>query len=329
MLIITGSDDNYVPGVLVLIASAALHNPEARFAVLDMGIAPTNRARIEALASRLAVSIRRIEVAPDAFDHLLVKRAHLTRSAYLRLLIPGLFPDEPRAIYMDCDMVVMDDLGELDRIEIGQHMVAGVPCPAVRPAELAATGHHPGTYINSGLMVMNLPVWREEDVSARCIALLSNPDRPLMAEDQSAINIVAAGRIQLLPSRFNTFADPAAFRAASDLPEAPAVVHYVVSYKPWVMASTLGRVWQFHADRIADLMPSRRPLTLWRRLSLLNRERKALVGMALRRPKYRLRRWLIAQMEGPITERYLERARALAGAMAGLSAAALTDSDRP
>lgn len=312
MLIITGSDDNYVPGVLVLIASAALHNPEARFAVLDMGIAPTNRERIDALASRLAVSIRRIEVAPDAFDHLFVKRAHLTRSAYLRLLIPDLFPDEPRAIYMDCDMVVMDDLGELERIEIGQHMVAGVPCPAVRPAELAATGHRPGTYINSGLMVMNLPVWREEGIAARCVELLSNPERRLMTEDQSAINIVAAGRIHLLPSRYNTFADPAAFKSEAEFPKAPAVMHYVVNYKPWVMASTLGRVWQFHADRIADLMPPRQPLTLWRRLSLLNRDRKQLVGMALRRPKYALRRWLVNHMEGPLTEGYLERARALA-----------------
>jgi lipopolysaccharide biosynthesis glycosyltransferase len=317
MLIVTGSDDNYVPGVLVLIASAALHNPRARFAVLDMGITGENRARIDALSTRLQVSIRRIEVAADTFDQLAVRRAHLTRSAYLRLLIPELFPDEDRVIYMDCDMVVMDDLELLDRIDLGQNIIAGVPCPAVRPAELKATGHRAGSYINSGLLVMNLPIWRAQGVAARCVALLSDRERPLMTEDQSAINIVAAGRIHLLPARFNTFADPAAFRAAGDFPDPPAVVHYVVNYKPWILIATLGRVWQFHADRIADLMPPRRPLTLWRRLSLLNRERKALVGMALRRPKYRLRRWLIAHMEGAVTEGYLARARALAAAKVG------------
>lgn len=311
MLIITGSDDNYVPGVMVLIASAAFHNPDARFAVLDMGIAPGNRARIDALASRLGVSIRRIEVAPDAFDHLTVKRAHLTRSAYLRLLIPELFPEEDRVVYMDCDMVVMDRLGELGRIALNRCVVAGVPCPAVRPAELAATGHQAGTYINSGLLVMNLPVWREEGVAASCMALLSNPDRPLMTEDQSAINIVAAGRIHLLHPRYNTFADPAAFKSAEEFPDSPAVVHYVVNYKPWVMASTLGRVWQFHADRIADLMPPRRPLGWWRRLSLLNRDRKLIVGLALRRPKYALRRWMTEHMNGAVTEGYLARAAAL------------------
>lgn len=315
MFIVTGSDDNYAAGVMVLIASAAFHNPDARFAVLDMGIGPENRARIDALADRLGVPIDRVEVARDAFDHIAVARSHLTRSTYLRLLIPDLFPAEDRAIYMDCDMVVMDDLSLLARVDLGDAVVAAVPCPSPDPVEVAATGHVIGSYVNAGLLVMNLPVWRREGVAARCLELLSDPERPLLSEDQSAINIAAHGRILPLEARFNTYSDPGSYKQAADFPDAPAVVHYVVNNKPWILPTSLGAIWQFHARRIADLMPRRRQLPLRRRLSLLNRDRKMYLGVAMRRRKYRMRRWMLAHMNGTVARAYLARAKARASAM--------------
>lgn len=313
MLIITGSDDNYVPGVLVLIASAAMHTPGARFAVLDMGISAANRARIDALGARLGVELRRLEVSQNAFDRLLVKRGHLTRSAFLRLLIPGLFPKEDRAIYMDCDMVVMDDLTPLQRVDLGRNLIAAVACASPDATEVEATGHVIGSYVNSGLLVMNLTEWRAEDAAAACVALLSDPARPLLNEDQSAINMVARGRILLLEGRYNVYTDPAAFKRAADVPARPAVLHYVVNNKPWNLPTPMGRIWDFHAARIADLMPPRRKLTLLRRLSLWNRDRKLILGLATRRPKYRLRREVLALMDGPVTRAYLARVGAPTG----------------
>lgn len=313
MLIITGSDDNYVPGVMVLIASAAMHNPGARFAVLDMGISAPNRARIDALGTRLGVELRRIEVSGDAFDRLLVKRAHLTRSAFLRLLIPGLFPDEARAIYMDCDMVVMGDLSPLQAADLGQNLIAAVACPSPDPIEVAATGHVIGSYVNSGLLVMNLTLWRAEDTAAACTALLSDPDRPLLSEDQSAINTVTRGRILLLDARYNVYTDPSSYKRLEEFPSDPVVLHFVVNNKPWNLPTPLSRIWRFHAARIADLMPPARRLTMRRRISLVNRKRKLLVGLVIRSPKYQLRRKILVMMESTVTQTYLRRASAQAG----------------
>lgn len=313
--IVTGSDDNYVAGVMVLIASAAAHTPGLRVTVLDNGISDANRARIDALGQHLGIPIARIEIDPAHFAHLPVRRGHLTVSTYLRLLIPDLMPDEDRVLYMDCDMVVLDDLGTLARVELGRDVVAAVPCPSPDPVEVSATGHVTGSYVNAGLLVMNLPVWREEGIAARCLALLSDPDRPLLSEDQSAINIAAHGRIRLLEPRFNTYSDPGSYKQVGDFPDAPAVVHYVVNNKPWNLATSLGRLWRFHAARIADLMPPRRPLSMRRRLSLLNRDRKLILGVAMRRRKYRMRQWMARHMNGPVTEAYLARAGARADAL--------------
>lgn len=315
MFIVTGSDDNYAAGVMVLIASAAFHNPSARFAVLDMGIGQENRSRIDALAKQLHVSILRVEVAQDAFDHIAVARAHLTRSTYLRLLIPDLFPDEIRAIYMDCDMVVMDDLSTLDAVELGDAIVAAVPCPSPDPFEVEATGQSIGTYVNAGLLVMNLPVWRREGIAVKCLALLSDPARPLLSEDQSAINIAANGRILMLDARFNTYSDPGSYKTCSDFPDSPAVVHYVVNNKPWILPTSMGVIWQFHASRVAALMPPSKKLPIRRRLSLINRNRKLLFGVAMRRKKYRTRCWILSHMNNVVARSYLARAHARASTL--------------
>lgn len=311
MLIVTGSDDNYVPGVLVLIASAAFHNPGARFAVLDMDITPANRARIDALADRLGVRITRHEVACDKIASLHVRRAHLARSAYLRLLIPELFPQEARAIYMDCDMVVMGDLAPLARVALDGALIAACPCPSPDPIEVAATGHAMGSYVNSGLLVMDLDAWRAERVAEACLDVLREPDHPHLCEDQSAINIVARGRMRLLDPAYNTYSDPGAYKQVADLPQPPVVLHYVVNNKPWNIPITLDRIWHFHAARIAELMPPRRRLTLRRRLSLWNRNRKQEMGRIAGRDKYRARAEVIATMRR-IEARYLDSARAAA-----------------
>ncbi|MDO5643746.1 MAG: glycosyltransferase family 8 protein, partial [Paracoccus sp. (in: a-proteobacteria)] len=287
--IVTGSDDNYVAGVMVLIASAAAHTPDLRVTVLDNGISDANRARIDALGQHLTIPVARIEIDPARFADLPVRRGHLTVSTYLRLLIPDLMPAEDRVLYMDCDMVVLDDLTPLWRPDLGDAIVAAVPDPSPNMTELAQMGIARGEYVNAGLLVMNLPVWRRENIAARCIDALSDPDHPLMSEDQSALNLVARGRILPLPARYNVYSDPAAYENPSLVPSDPAVIHYVVRLKPWLGKVPLGAVWWFHAGRIAGHMPPPRMTTArqkWaRRMSFWNKRRKLMVGIVSGRRK--------------------------------------------
>lgn len=310
--LVTGSDDNYAAGVLVLIASAAFHTPDLKATVLDNGISPENRRRIDALGGRLNIPVQRIEISAEHFSDLPVRRGHLTHSTYLRLLIPDLLPAEDRVLYMDCDMVVTDDLTPLANLPLGDAVVAAVPDPSPAAEELASTRLAVGEYVNAGLLVMNLPVWRDEGISAHCLSLLSDPQRPLLAEDQSALNIAAAGRILPLPRSYNTYADPAAYRSTDDLPRQPAVIHYVVNLKPWGARVLLGGIWDFHANRIADLMPPRRPIRWKRRVSQWNTRRRVWFGLLTGRSKYRVRLAVEKAMRG-LERAYLARNRSLSG----------------
>lgn len=307
MLIVTGSDDNYVPGVLVLIASAAFHNAEVRFAVLDMGISDRNRERIDKLGELLGVSIVCFEIKEGSFADLSVRRSHLTKGTFLRFQIPELFPDEDRAIYLDCDMVVVGSLEELNHVDLRNNIIAAVHCPSPDQRELAITGHVRGTYINAGMLVMNLPVWRKEQISDKCIEILTDTSATVFSEDQSAINIIAKDRIQYMPSRYNVYADYCSYERVEDFPSDPAILHYVVSNKPWNWATNLAEVWNFHARQISVVMPPRKEMTFRRRLSLLNRNRKMILGNILARKKYRVRRQLRRHMNEVFGRRYLAR----------------------
>lgn len=305
--IVTGSDDNYVPGVMVLIASAVWHNPGARFTVLDMGISAANRDRIDRLAARLGVRIDRIEIAERAFADIPVRRAHLTRSTYLRLLIPALMPEAERVVYMDCDMVVMDSLAPLAALPLGDHPVAAVACPSPDHREVAATGTSAGSYVNAGLLVMNLPVWRAEGLAVRCLALLQDPDHPLRSEDQSAINIACRGRILHLPYDFNVYAAEATYRGPEALPDRIAVLHYVVNVKPWLWDVAFGEIWHFHAARIADLMPPRPRLRMSQRLTRIEMHRRLAFGLAMGRSKHWARLKVRRTIRDRIVASYLAR----------------------
>ncbi len=112
----------------------------------------------------------------------------------------------------------------------------------------------------------------------------------------------------MLPGRYNIYSDPTSYRKLENCPQRPAVVHYVVNNKPWGGQANLSQLWQFHADRIADLLPERRSINFRRRLSLLNRSRKQFLGLLMGRPKYRMRRQMVRHMNQTLAQEYLQRA---------------------
>jgi lipopolysaccharide biosynthesis glycosyltransferase len=289
MHIVTGSDDNFVPGVLVLIASAAWHNPNARFTVLDLDMSAASRARIGRLAERLGVRIDRVEVDAARFAGLTLRRRSLTRGAFLRLLIPDLLPDEERVLYMDCDMVVTDDLSPAWSVALGDAPLAAVADPVVPRDELEATATRPGEYVNSGLLLMNLPVWRRERLAEAAFAVLVDPERPPLSADQTAINVVCRGRMIRLPARFNLFSRFSSVRSPEMIPTDPAVIHFVAGAKPWMRSGPCGEVWHLHAERIRDLLPPRPPAPLSRRLSETAQRLRRGLELALGLPRARRR----------------------------------------
>lgn len=294
MHIVTASDDPYVTGVMVLIASAYHHNPQARFTLLDMGISEANRCRIAALAARLGCVIDTVAVPAqdmqDLFGNVAFK-GHVSAAALLRLFIPALLPVEERVIYMDCDMVVLGPLAHLWNIPLDNALIAAVRDfgMAEDPEELSAVGIPAEEYVNSGLLVMNLPLWRGEGIAEQCRAFLMDDTTAHRFQDQSAINAICRGRIVYLPYEYNVFAHEFIFPFASpgDVSAEIKVLHYVGPIKTWQESRPFEALWWHHAGPIRDLLPARKKRPFRELIPSARGRVKYILGLAVLRPKYR------------------------------------------
>ena len=279
MHIVTASDENYVIGVLVLIASAHRHNPNARFTVLTTGWTAGSLARLDALQVRLGVVINPVEISAERLASLPISRPHLTRSTYARLFIADLLPDTDRVIYMDCDMLVTGSLDAAWSCDLAQNLVGAVRCPAPTPAFAAQINLPLDAYINAGFLVMNLALWRSEGVAQSCLGALIDPNRPELIRDESAINDVSRGRVTFLDAGFNLYALDRVWQSPLSDPSSIKVIHYFTRPKPWNGPCPFGEIW--HAERaqmpeLADFAP--KPEALRAKLTRWNRVRKAFMG---------------------------------------------------
>jgi lipopolysaccharide biosynthesis glycosyltransferase len=128
-------------------------------------------------------------------------------AAYYRLLAPGLL-DCQKCLYIDCDTFCLIDLAPLFQIDLGNSpvgMCAESPISGNADVRIAQElGERAlGYYYNSGVIVFNCPLWREENLESQCLEYIEaqQPDY----HEQSALNFILHGRIYSLPQQFNCY----------------------------------------------------------------------------------------------------------------------------
>lgn len=166
---------------------------------------------------------------------------HISTAAYLRISIPDLLDSSvKRAIYLDCDTIVLRDITELWEADM-----EGLPLAAVENISSKAyitSGLPQSDYFNSGVLLMDLDIWRKEKVAESVRAFIREHPEKIQYHDQCALNGVIAGRWKRLPLSWNhqsgiyknrkqleTFAPDILLAARLS----PAIVHFVGSEKPW------------------------------------------------------------------------------------------------
>ncbi len=124
--------------------------------------------------------------------------------ASFRLLVADLFPQYDKLIYMDCDMIIRNDLAHLYRTcNLGENYLAGVveASNEYQIKGIKRIGAKVGAYINSGFLVMNLALLREDKMSEQFIEALKVDY--LEFPDQDVLNTVCLDRILALPPYYN------------------------------------------------------------------------------------------------------------------------------
>lgn len=128
-----------------------------------------------------------------------------SEAASYRLLLPEILPEYDTVAYIDCDVVVRNDISDLyEKTYLKNFLLAAVyEAPIEKQAERwASIGCDPEHYFNSGFLIMNLKKMREEGTSGKLLDALKVDY--LEFPDQDALNQVCKGQVFPLPPIYNS-----------------------------------------------------------------------------------------------------------------------------
>jgi len=232
--------------------------------------------RVEESLPPGAASIRWIPVDLDAFQGLATPPG-VSRMTYARLLIPSVFAESvERVLYLDVDMLVLGELAPLFGADLRGAVAGAVPDVAL--ARVRGTGEFTigaaandnpamagllrfwrqalprvpqvADYFNAGMLLIDLPRWREAHVSEAALAFLQqNPTSPF--SDQDALNVACDGKWVRVAPRWNHQDHLLERIAELDEARRPGIVHFATSDKPWKAsaASDNAALWDDYRGR--------------------------------------------------------------------------------
>lgn len=236
------SDDRYLPYLGVAIKSLSDYASDKYLydvKILSEGFSEESLAELKRIIKpNVNISVYDInEKVSYLREHLHLRlRDYYSISIYYRMFIPSMFSELPRAVYLDSDIVLCDDVAKLYFTDIGDNLLGAVTDESVITVPVFCDYvkrqigvESESEYFNSGVLLMNLDGMREEKIEEIFIQLLLAYNFNTVAPDQDYLNFLCRGRVHYLDAGWNKHAIPGRDIDESEL----HLVHYNMFNKPW------------------------------------------------------------------------------------------------
>jgi len=226
MKIIYASDDRYFRYVYISIMSlleSNLHNDNIELVFIEQNVSENNINLLYLLAKQYKRDIEIIPFKmPEQFDKLpLVGNSKTT---FAKFLFSSMFKDDIVAFF-DPDTLVLGDLSWIDKIDMAGYMFAGVIENLPRYHRKLAKMDETSPYINCGIVVCNLSLWRETNFEEEVFGyIMNNPCD--YNYDQGIINELCAGKIKVIPPKYNALAEFFELKSASKIAKRYGFTNY-------------------------------------------------------------------------------------------------------
>ena len=238
--VVFACNEAFAPHCAAALHSLLAHHPQRRITVhvLHSGLQDATKRALAEVVSGHRHELHLKHVTPESLSELgSVAEERFTLNAYHRLLAPALV-DANRALYLDSDLVVLGPLDELFELPLGETPLAAVPDASVnRWRELGMTEGSP--YLNSGVLIMNLRVWRALRLTEQIWEFAVSQPQVIKFADQCAINAVLDGNWIPLEARWNrqiALAPQRWFGGPDPAWPNTRIVHFAGNSKPWLIA---------------------------------------------------------------------------------------------
>ena len=244
------TDSRYAPHCGVT-ATSALENAgglPVEIHIFTDSLTAEDTLRFKSLERKYDCHINIKVISGQCVDRLPKNIKRWPPSSFMRLLAAELLPaDIHRVIYLDCDTAVDTPLQPLWQTQLGGNMCAVVPDgPDDIPNKLyKATLDVSSTYFNSGVMVLDLDMLRENGIFTQALNMLETSGNAFRCPDQDVLNLLIDGKALYLPIHYNIQSSHL-LQNRPPLPvsdehtvrnilrrRSPSIIHYTSEFKPW------------------------------------------------------------------------------------------------
>ncbi len=232
-------DDGYCPFLAVALQSLIDNSSEANLysvKVLNTDISEENRRRFaEYERDNVDIEFVDLNYYIQKVKDKLYTRDYYSKTTYFRLFIPNLYPQYDKVIYLDSDIVLLDDIADLYNLDMGDDLVAAAPDDVIQfnevfqvYAEKVVGVADYRRYFNAGVMLMNLHQLRKFQFQEKFLFLLDRI-KFAVAQDQDYLNRLCKGRVKLIDRVWNRMPIEDSKIKVEDV----KLIHYNLAYKPW------------------------------------------------------------------------------------------------
>lgn len=202
--------DNYVDYMSVTLLSILKHtNSKVDAYILTSYFSEYSRLKLEKLQLAYPnLTCHIIDVNVEMFANLPLNRDHIQSfEAYFRLAFPTLLPDTvEKILYLDCDLLIQNDLQPLWDTDFSGYYMAGVREPFSQGAHeyRQKIGMKDTTgYVNSGVLLIDLKKMRSDNIQDSIFICANEIKDKILLQDQDIINVSLEGQIFPLPQTYN------------------------------------------------------------------------------------------------------------------------------
>ena len=250
------TDENYAMPTYISIMSLQENGGNEQYKVYILGddVSEESRKRFEGLNTAnfkiICLAVRNEEYLRLA-ETCLTVGTHVSKTALFKFNLPEILPED-KVLYLDCDIIVNKSINELFRTDISEKYIAAVDDMGdeIRDGQshlaskIGMSGEH---YFNSGVMLLNLKLMREENITQALLRYREKEANYFM--DQDALNFVLSAKRSFLDRKYNfsstvvnmylleDICDKFCEKQYSDVDSCirdQVIIHLTDKLKPWV-----------------------------------------------------------------------------------------------
>src|ERR1035437_8375148 len=232
-------DKNYLNPFYALLASLFDNNKDNKleFHFIATGLSENEYKQIEDYTKKNKAEYNFYTI-DEAFVNRFVVNSTWTTAVYYRLFFPLVISKNlKRILYIDTDILVINDLKELFLQDLGNYPVGAVYDNYVKKkSELGIIEE--GNYFNSGVLLIDVESWNEQNISDKAIKFLEEYPEKIKFVDQDALNAVLKNNWKKLDWKFNFICTRLPYSLSKREEQLfitdKVILHFIIQ-RPWLM----------------------------------------------------------------------------------------------